>query len=325
VLGPRELPEDPIGVAMDMAVERFGDKGDGMFNAAGFGLSLMQVAGLSGGIDGHLVRAILKGRRDVVWRGDAHFQCLRPAAPPSAPAPGVQPAGLKAWLRPWQDCPCGSEEHQAGGHPGPERTPTASQGADDIVRRDRGVNPPSSLAREAVEACAAEHRLAQHRDGLHRPHVDPECSACAASPTRGEAPGMTLTLEQAVEAREAGQHVEVIFAPGDEWQPFYSDEALYRASFLVGRDTRYRLKPQPSPAPGPSGAGRVEALVAEACRDFRDGPWTLERTCKRLIERVAKEAARICSCFECKRAIERELLGGGSSSTGTRDKGVDRG
>lgn len=25
--------------------------------------------------------------------------------------------GLTGWLRPWEDCPCGSDEHQRGGHP----------------------------------------------------------------------------------------------------------------------------------------------------------------------------------------------------------------
>lgn len=25
--------------------------------------------------------------------------------------------GIDDWLRPWVDCPCGSREHQRGGHP----------------------------------------------------------------------------------------------------------------------------------------------------------------------------------------------------------------
>lgn len=27
------------------------------------------------------------------------------------------PPGIDAWAKPWVDCPCGSEDHQRGGHP----------------------------------------------------------------------------------------------------------------------------------------------------------------------------------------------------------------
>lgn len=65
---------DLVALAIDRAVDRFGGT-DGIFNAAGFGIALMQLAGLKGVIDGHLARAILTGRTDVaVLAGGAHFR-----------------------------------------------------------------------------------------------------------------------------------------------------------------------------------------------------------------------------------------------------------
>lgn len=68
---------DLVRLAIDRAVRDFGDKGDGLFNAAGFGLRLGQLAGIKGGIDGHVVRAILTGRPDVAPESDgAHYRRL---------------------------------------------------------------------------------------------------------------------------------------------------------------------------------------------------------------------------------------------------------
>lgn len=56
---------DLVRLVVDRAVRRFGDKGDGLFNAAGFGIELAKAAGVSGSVDGQIVRAILTGRPDV--------------------------------------------------------------------------------------------------------------------------------------------------------------------------------------------------------------------------------------------------------------------
>lgn len=68
-----EAAGDLVKAAIDRAVERFGDRGDGLFNAAGFGVALMELAGLKGVIDGNLVRAILSGRADVAREPDASY------------------------------------------------------------------------------------------------------------------------------------------------------------------------------------------------------------------------------------------------------------
>ena len=68
---------DAVQLAARHACERFGQRGDGIFNAAGFGLALNRLAGLRGGIDGNLVAAILCGRDDIkVLRGGSHFRLL---------------------------------------------------------------------------------------------------------------------------------------------------------------------------------------------------------------------------------------------------------
>lgn len=65
---------DVVRLAAEQATKRF-DSSDSVFNAAGFGKSLMQIAGLKGVIDGHLVRAILCGRNDIeILKGGAHFR-----------------------------------------------------------------------------------------------------------------------------------------------------------------------------------------------------------------------------------------------------------
>lgn len=71
------MTNDMIRLAMRRAARRFGGS-DGVFNAAGFGLTLAGMAGLRGGVDGDLVAAILCGRSDVEpLRGGAHYR-LRP-------------------------------------------------------------------------------------------------------------------------------------------------------------------------------------------------------------------------------------------------------
>lgn len=66
---------DLVRLAMDRAVKAFGDKGDGLFNAAGFGLAIHRLAGVTGGMDGHVVRAVLTGRPDVKPEPDgSHYR-----------------------------------------------------------------------------------------------------------------------------------------------------------------------------------------------------------------------------------------------------------
>lgn len=68
---------DLIRLAMERAVQRFGDKGDGLFNAAGFGAAFAELAGTSGSVDGLHVRAMLTGRPDVQpLKGGAHYRLL---------------------------------------------------------------------------------------------------------------------------------------------------------------------------------------------------------------------------------------------------------
>lgn len=71
---------DPVREAIEAAVVRFGDRGSGLFNSAGFGLELMRVSGLRPvGLDGHLVEAILRSRTDVEpMPGGAHWRYRRP-------------------------------------------------------------------------------------------------------------------------------------------------------------------------------------------------------------------------------------------------------
>lgn len=67
---------DTVGLAAHQAAKAFGGN-EGIFNAAGFGIALMRIAGLSGVMDGYLVRAVLSGRRDIeVLHGGAHFRLL---------------------------------------------------------------------------------------------------------------------------------------------------------------------------------------------------------------------------------------------------------
>lgn len=66
---------DLIRLAMERAVGRFGDRGDGLFNSAGFSQEFAKLAGVRGMLDGLEVRAMLTGRQDVEpLAGGAHWQ-----------------------------------------------------------------------------------------------------------------------------------------------------------------------------------------------------------------------------------------------------------
>lgn len=55
------------------AVKRYGGE-DCIFNAANFGLALMEKIGLRGSLDGLIVKAILEGRPDVVMMGGSYYR-----------------------------------------------------------------------------------------------------------------------------------------------------------------------------------------------------------------------------------------------------------
>ena len=68
---------DLIRLAMEHAVRDFGDKGDGIFNAAGLSDAICKLAGVRGALDGKVVRAILTGRPDVeLLKGGCHYRML---------------------------------------------------------------------------------------------------------------------------------------------------------------------------------------------------------------------------------------------------------
>lgn len=67
---------DLIYLAMVRAVAKFGGS-DGTFNAAGFGNAFAALAGVSEAVDGHIVRAMLCGRKDVeILYGGCHFRLI---------------------------------------------------------------------------------------------------------------------------------------------------------------------------------------------------------------------------------------------------------
>lgn len=63
-------------LACERAADAYGGD-DGMFNAAGFSLYFKLLAGMSNGIDGEYVRAILSGRSDIRKTGGGHYQIIR--------------------------------------------------------------------------------------------------------------------------------------------------------------------------------------------------------------------------------------------------------
>lgn len=67
---------DLIRFAMVRATERFGGK-DGVFNGACFSGAFTELAGVTSGIDGKIVSAMLCGRPDVeVLKGGAHYRLI---------------------------------------------------------------------------------------------------------------------------------------------------------------------------------------------------------------------------------------------------------
>lgn len=69
------MTNDLIRLACERASRKFGDAR--MFNSACFGTVFATLAGVSGGIDGKIVRAMLTGRDDIeVLSGGCHFRML---------------------------------------------------------------------------------------------------------------------------------------------------------------------------------------------------------------------------------------------------------
>lgn len=66
---------DLIRQAMQEAVKLFGGESDGMFNAACFSTAFIKLAGVRSSLDGHIVRAMLTGRPDVIFcsPGSSHY------------------------------------------------------------------------------------------------------------------------------------------------------------------------------------------------------------------------------------------------------------
>lgn len=75
---------DLIRLAMERAVDRFGGRGDNLFNGAGFSQEFCALAKVNACLDGHIVRAMLTGRPDVepMW-GGSHYK-LKPRKPGGA-------------------------------------------------------------------------------------------------------------------------------------------------------------------------------------------------------------------------------------------------
>lgn len=68
---------DLVYFAMLNAVRDFGDKGDKIFNGAGFSHAFCKLAGVEGPMDGHIVRAILCGRQDTeILSGGSHYRLI---------------------------------------------------------------------------------------------------------------------------------------------------------------------------------------------------------------------------------------------------------
>lgn len=70
--------KDGVAEAMKIAVKDFNGSGkaEDIFNAAGFSSAMMKLAGIRGALDGHVVRAMLKGRNDVEALSGGYYQYI---------------------------------------------------------------------------------------------------------------------------------------------------------------------------------------------------------------------------------------------------------
>jgi hypothetical protein len=66
---------DVIRLAMEQATELYGHNGT-LFNACGFSHRIMKIAGVTGVLDGRLVRVLLAGRMDVEPQPDGSMYRL---------------------------------------------------------------------------------------------------------------------------------------------------------------------------------------------------------------------------------------------------------
>ena len=68
---------DLISWVMVRAVDKFGGRSDGTFNGACFSAAWNEITGLSGGLDGRAVAAMLHGRNDVeTLSGGSHYRLI---------------------------------------------------------------------------------------------------------------------------------------------------------------------------------------------------------------------------------------------------------
>lgn len=82
------MTSDLVGVAIDRAVVRFGDQGDGLFNAAGFEAELRALAGVDEETNERVVREILTNRLDVErLPGGNHYRRLSSPDRPAVVTP----------------------------------------------------------------------------------------------------------------------------------------------------------------------------------------------------------------------------------------------
>lgn len=65
---------DMLRYAMEKAVRLFGDNGDNIFTSACLSGAITKLAGVSGVIDGNIIRCLLVGRRDVEILDSCHFK-----------------------------------------------------------------------------------------------------------------------------------------------------------------------------------------------------------------------------------------------------------
>ena len=67
---------DMLHYAMERAVMLFGNQGDNIFTSACLSEAITDLAGVTGALDGHIIRCLLVGRSDVEVLDDCHFRLL---------------------------------------------------------------------------------------------------------------------------------------------------------------------------------------------------------------------------------------------------------